>query len=130
MKLIIADTKTGKSYQIEIDKDKASMFVGKKIGEKLDGGVLGASGYSFEIRGGSDSNGFPMRRDVSGLRKASILLSSGPGYRPKMKGIRKKKTVHGNTIGADIVQLNLKTVEYGSANLADIFPQTKKEYKK
>lgn len=130
MKLVIADTKTGKCYQTEMDKSKDSLFIGKKIGEKIDGGVLGASGYSFEIRGGSDSSGFPMRRDVRGPRKAAILLSSGSGYRPKMKGIRRKKTVRGNTISAEIVQVNLKTVEYGSAKLEELFPQTKKEEKK
>ncbi|VVB98011.1 30S ribosomal protein S6e [uncultured archaeon] len=131
MKAVISDPKTGKSYQAELDKGKDSALVGKKIGDKLDGGAIGAAGYSFEVRGGSDSSGFPMRRDVSGSRKLAVILSSGPGYHPKMRGVRKKKTVRGNTISADTVQVNLKALEYGAAKLEELFPpKAKKEEKK
>jgi small subunit ribosomal protein S6e len=131
MKAVISDPKTGKSYQAELDKSKDSVFVGKKIGDKIDGGEIGAAGYSFEVRGGSDSSGFPMRRDVSGARKLAVILSGGSGYRPKMNGVRKKKTVRGNTISADTVQVNLKALDYGSAKLEELFPpKAKKDEKK
>lgn len=130
MKAVISDPKTGKSYQKELDKGADSALIGKKIGDKVDGGILGAGGYALEIRGGSDTSGFPMRRDISGSRKMKPLLSGGTGYRPKMKGVRKKKTVRGNAISADTVQVNLKVLEYGAAKLEEIFPQAKKEEKK
>lgn len=123
MKVVISDPKTGKSYQLELDKAKDILFVGKKIGEKIDGEMLGFSGYSFEVRGGSDSSGFPMRKDISGARKIAVILSSGSGYHPKIKGIRKKKTVRGNTIAADTTQLNLKIIEFGTANLEELIPK-------
>lgn len=130
MKAVIGDTKTGKSYQVELDKAKESALVGKKIGEKVDGGLLGAAGYSFEVRGGSDTSGFPMRRDISGTRKIAPILSGGAGYRSQMKGIRKKKTVRGNTISGDTVQVNLKAVEYGAAKLEELFPKAQKKEEK
>ncbi len=130
MKAVISDPKTGKSYQVELDKSKDSALVGKKIGEKIDGGAIGAAGYALELRGGSDASGFPMRRDISGTRKMAAILSGGSGYRPKMNGVRKKKTVRGNTIAADTVQVNLKVVEYGTAKLEELFPQKEKKEEK
>lgn len=130
MKLVISDPNTGKSYQTELDKGKESIFMGKKIGDKVDGTSLGLTGYSFEIRGGSDTSGFPMRRDVSGSRKISSILSSGPGFRSKIKGGRKKKTVCGNTISPEIVQVNVKVLEYGTTKLEEIFPPKEKIEKK
>ncbi len=129
MKAVISDPKTGKSYQVEFDKSIDSMLIGKKIGEKIDGNSIGASGYVFEVRGGSDTSGFPLRKDISGTRKIKVILSKGVGYHPKMKGTRKKKTVRGNTIATDTVQVNLKTIEYGTAKFDELFPQKKKEEK-
>ncbi|MFA5077629.1 MAG: 30S ribosomal protein S6e [Candidatus Micrarchaeia archaeon] len=131
MKAVISDPKTGKSYQSELDKGRETALAGKKIGEKVDGGSIGLAGYSLEVRGGSDTSGFPMRKDISGTRKIAAILSGGTGYRPHMKGVRKKKTVRGNTISADTVQVNLKILEYGSAKLEELFPpKEKKEEKK
>ena len=45
MKMIVGDGKTGKSYTVEIDKDKAVFLYGKKIGEEVDGGEFGLAGY-------------------------------------------------------------------------------------
>lgn len=131
MKLVISDPKTGKSYQAELEKGKETVLIGKKIGEKVEGDALGIAGYTLEIRGGSDTSGFPMRRDISGPRKAAVVLSGGTGFRSHMKGGRKKKTVRGNTISAETVQINTKVVAYGAAKLEELFPpEEKKEEKK
>lgn len=130
MKAVISDPKTGKSYQTEFDKAKESALVGKKIGEKIDGGLLGAAGYSFEVRGGSDNSGFPMRKDISGSRKVAPVLSIGVGYRAKAKGIRMKKTVRGSMISTDTAQVNLKILEVGSVKIEEIFPPAAKKEKK
>ncbi|MEW6529069.1 MAG: 30S ribosomal protein S6e [Candidatus Micrarchaeota archaeon] len=130
MDLVISDPKTGKSYQFELGKDKGQVLIGKKIGEKIEGNLIGAAGYIFEIRGGSDASGFPLRKDIPGARKIATILSGGVGFRSKTKGLRKKKTVRGNTIAMDTAQVNLKTLDYGAAKLDELFPQKKKEEKK
>lgn len=127
MKLVISDPKTGKSYQTDLEKGREAAAVGKKIGEAIDGGQFGAAGYSLEITGGSDSSGFPMRRDISGGRKIAVLLTKGVGCNSKKRGERRKKTVRGNTVTDDTVQLNLKVVQAGPAPLEQLFP--KKEAK-
>lgn len=131
MKLVIADPKDGKSYKVELDKTKESAIIGKKIGDSVDGGTIGAAGYSFELTGGSDTSGFPMRRDMSGTRKASVLLSKGTGFNAKRDGERRKKMVRGTAYSSDIIQVNAKIVQPGPTPLGEIFKQEpKKEEKK
>ncbi len=136
MKLVINDGKAGKSYQKEIPKEKEALLVGKKIGEKVDGGMVAElPSYQLEIRGGSDKDGFPMRPEVPGQRRVSLVLSQPPGIKISRKGFRKKKTVAGNTVSDSINQLNLKVVEYGPKSLEELGLKTaakegKKEEKK
>jgi small subunit ribosomal protein S6e len=134
MKIVIADPKSGKSYGIELPKDKESGLIGKKIGEKIEGGSLGADGYVLEITGGSDTAGFPMRKDVSGPRRVGVILTSGTGFRPQGKGVREKRNVRGNIISDQIMQINAKVVTPGAKPLEELFPKAasgeKKEEKK
>jgi small subunit ribosomal protein S6e len=129
MKIVISDTKAGKSYGLEVPKDKESALLGKKIGEKVEGGAFGAEGYELEITGGSDAAGFPMRKDVSGPRRAGVVLSSGTGFRFQGKGVRAKRNVRGNVISDQIVQVNTKVVQAGSKKLEELFPAAAKEKK-
>ncbi len=124
MKLVISDPKTGKAYQKEISDEEAEIFFGKKIGEEVDLSPIGLNGYVAVIRGGTDRDGFPMRADVHGTGRKSVLIGSGPGIRKKRlkyKGERRRKTVRGNTVAADIAQLNLKIVKEGAKKLEEIF---------
>ena len=89
-KLCIGDPKTGKSHQIIITGDNADSFMGKKIADKIKGEKLDLPGYEFEITGGADYCGFPMRKDVSGPVRKKILLVKGVGIRNKEKGIKKR----------------------------------------
>ncbi|VVB99661.1 30S ribosomal protein S6e [uncultured archaeon] len=133
MKIVISDSKTGKSYGIDVPKDKETSLLGKKIGDKLEGGAVGADGYALEITGGSDLAGFPMRKDVSGPRRAGVILSSGTGYRTAGKGVREKRMVRGNIISDQIMQINAKVITAGSKPLEELFPKAageKKEEKK
>ena len=113
LKLVIG-TKSGKSYQKELTKNEAETLYSRVLGDELNGDVLGISGAKFIITGGSDSSGFPMRRDVSARRKR-ILISKSLGFRGKLRGkrfggLRIKKTVAGNSVHEKIHQLNLKCV--------------------
>lgn len=129
MKADVSDPKTGKSYSADVPKDKESMLIGKKIGESVDGGIVGAAGYSLKITGGSDLSGVPMRPDVGGPRRARLLLSAGPGFRSTKKGERAKKTVRGNIISDEVMQVNFMVVEAGAKPLEELLPQKPKEKK-
>lgn len=129
MKIVISDAKTGKSYGLELPKDKESSFIGKKIGDKVEGGAVGAEGYELAITGGSDMSGFPMRSDVSGPRRAKVVLTSGTGYRRSEHGRREARIVRGNIISDQIVQINAKVVSAGSKPLEELFPKAAGEKK-
>jgi small subunit ribosomal protein S6e len=87
----------------------------------VDADILGLGGYGLEIRGGSDTDGTPMRKDVSGAVRKRILITSPPGYRPKEKGKRRRKSVRGNEISPEISQINVKIKEYGAKPIEGIF---------
>jgi len=107
----------GLTKLIEID-EKKFRFEGMKIGDTIKGGLVGFPNYEFKITGGSDSSGFPMRRDVHGPVKKKILVSKrGTGYKPKRKGQKRRKTVRGNEITFDMTLINLSVVKYGEAEL-------------
>ncbi|WP_456450190.1 30S ribosomal protein S6e [Palaeococcus sp. (in: euryarchaeotes)] len=120
-KVVISDPKSGVAKQIEISYKKAEALIGLKIGDTFDASLLGVKlnevlgvevpeNVKLKITGGTDKDGFPMRPDVHGPRKIRILVSRGPGFRPKDKGERRKKTVRGNTISPEIMQINTKIV--------------------
>lgn len=121
MKIVISDPKTGKSYQVELKEPESRKLIGMKIGDKIDGGLLGLPGYELQITGGSDKDGFPMRPDVAGMGRKKVLLSNPPGFRPKKEGERRRKYVRGNQISEAIVQVNTKIVKYGEKPLNEIF---------
>ena len=107
----------GLSKIVQID-EKRFRFEGMGIGDVIKGGLIGFPNYEFEIRGGSDASGFPMRKDVHGPVKKRILVSKrGSGYKPKRKGERKRRTVRGNEITHDMTLLNLKVIKYGETEL-------------
>ena len=106
------------TYQIEADDAKA--LNGLVIGDEFDGGIVGLDGYTLKITGGSDKNGFTMKKDVPGTRRIKSLLTGGIGYHPKADGVKRRKTVRGNTIADDIVQINSVVVNEGSKPIAEI----------
>ncbi|OIO22375.1 30S ribosomal protein S6e [Candidatus Micrarchaeota archaeon CG1_02_51_15] len=120
MKIVIADCKTGNCFQKEVEKTKEAQFAGKKIGDDIEGGIAGLPGYTLTITGGSDKDGFPMRHDIDGQRRVKAYLSKGAGIRHSIKGVRRKRTVTGNKISANTVQLNAKIKEYGQKPLAEL----------
>jgi small subunit ribosomal protein S6e len=107
----------GLSKLIEID-EKRFRFENMKIGDTIKGGLIGFPNYEFQITGGSDASGFPMRRDVHGPVKKKILVSKrGIGYNPLRKGQKKRKTVRGNEVTSDMTLINLKIIKYGESEL-------------
>ncbi|MFH1054319.1 MAG: 30S ribosomal protein S6e [Candidatus Woesearchaeota archaeon] len=115
---LVFGLKTGKNIQREVKDKEAEVFLGKKIGETINGNEIGLEGYEFEITGGSDNCGFPMRKDVQGTSRKRITSIGGVGFTKKGKGIRAKKTVCGNTVHSRIIQINLKVLKEGKTPLA------------
>lgn len=132
-------TAGGRAYSIDITGSNYNHFLGKKIGDNVDGMFVGEgdqalSGYKLQITGGSDVTGRPMRPDLDGSRVKSVLVSPGVGYkgkryvkknaqvyRYKYDGIRKRRNLRGNVISQDTRQINLKVVEAGKRTLPAIF---------
>jgi len=110
-KIIVGDSETGKSQSLEMEGTRAVPLVGRKLGEVIDGSVVGMGGYKLQITGGSDKDGFPMRPNVHGGVRASVILSEGVGFHPPRQGERKRKTIRGNIVTEEIVQINMKIVE-------------------
>ena len=122
-KVNFGDPKTGKTVKKVISEDQAQVFLKKRIGDKINGKDIGFEGYEFEITGGSDYCGFPMRRDVIGASRKRVLMVSGVGIRKKKrKGRKVRKTVAGNTIHPKTAQINLKILKMGSKPLAEEKP--------
>lgn len=128
-KFVISEPKTRKSYQLDVDQGKSEGIVGKKIGDEFDGDVIGLSGYTLKITGGTDKDGFPMHSSLKGRGKKKIILSGPPGFHPKRAGQRKRKMVCGDTISSDIVQVNVKVtnIKAGAKPLSGLMPKPKKE---
>jgi small subunit ribosomal protein S6e len=104
-KLVVSDPKTGKARTYELKESQAQLFVGTKIGDIIDGTVVGVPG-KVKVTGGSDKSGFPMRRDVLGGVKKYVLLTKGVGFKKSSAGEKKRKLVRGNTITDEIFQVN------------------------
>jgi len=107
---VLAEIFRSKAFQITISGEKASVFLGKKIGDVVDASIVGITGKKLLITGGSDFAGFPMIPTLPGSGKRALLLSGPPGFHPKEKGERRRKMVRGNTISDEIVQINTKLV--------------------
>ena len=108
----------GKSYQIEKDQ-KDSPVLRKKIGETIQGDFLNLHGYELQITGGSDKDGFPMRKDIDSAMRRKILTGKCIGFNAGKKGLHRRRTLRGNTISEDIAQINCKVVKEGQASLED-----------
>ena len=140
-KAVINDTKPsakGRSFSVEITGSNFNHFLGKKIGDSVEGMFVGEgesslNGYKLQITGGSDKTGRPMRSELEGGNVKSILITAGTGYkgkryvkknskiyRYKYDGLRRRRNLRGNTISTDTHQLNLKVLEYGKKSLGSI----------
>ncbi|MBS3071285.1 30S ribosomal protein S6e [Candidatus Pacearchaeota archaeon] len=131
--------KTGKTFHLDIDNEE---LIGKILKDKIAGTEISPelNAYEFQITGLSDKAGFTSMENVEGIGLKRILLTYGKGMkkRPKKEGKRKRsknrpkglklrKTVRGNTISPEIVQINLKILKEGSKKLSEIFPDQNKK---
>jgi hypothetical protein len=60
-----------------------------------------------------------MRKDLDTTARKKILVVEGIGVKRKRRGQRQRKSVRGNTISAQISQINLKILKYGKEKLGE-----------
>lgn len=121
-KIVINDN-DGKSYNFEVTGHHAQSIIGRKIGDEIDGINVNLPGYKLQVTGGTDGSGFPMRRDFDGsARKRLLLANDTTGFHPvNAPGKRFRKSVRGNTVSDQIVQVNMKVTKAGSKPVAEHF---------
>jgi len=129
-KVVVSEPKSRKSFQVEVDQSKAAGLIGKKIGDEFNGDLVGLVGYALQITGGTDKDGFPMHPGLKGSGRKKLLLTEPPGFHPQLKGQRRRKTVHGNTISDEIVQINAKIIKMGEKPLEQLMPKKEKKEEK
>ncbi len=44
--VVVGDPESGSSYQLEAEEQDANRFIGRSIGEEVDGGAVGLDGYT------------------------------------------------------------------------------------
>jgi small subunit ribosomal protein S6e len=121
MKLNVSYPPTGCQKCIEIDDEKKlRVFYDKRMSQEVDGDALGDQfkGYIFKITGGNDKQGFPMKQGV--LTNNRVRLLMGPNttcYRPRRTGERKRKSVRGCIVAADLAVIHLVIVKKGDEDL-------------
>jgi small subunit ribosomal protein S6e len=118
--VVVGDPDDGATHSFDVDGQDANRFVGRSIGETVDGSAVGLSGYELEVTGGSDTSGRPMREDVDGSGTAAVLLEGGVGFEPTVDGERKRVTVRGAEISDETRQINAKIVARGDESVEDL----------
>ena len=126
-KAVINDVKTGKSYQVPVTGHHANSLIGKKVGDVVDGIFVGLPGYKLAITGGSDKDGFPMRRDLPGVKRRRILLTRGIGFQSMEPGLRMRMSIRGNAVSPEVSQLNLKITQFGSKSVDELIKVEEKK---
>lgn len=139
------------AYKFEIGHGKrtahleaeSELILGKKLGDKISGDEIDSklAGYELEITGASDKAGFPSMKEVEGPGLKRKLFEKGfslrklkkrkktANRRKIKKGMRKRRTVRGNTISQDTVQINLKVLKEGNSKFDELFPAKQKAEK-
>lgn len=109
-KVVVSDTKTGKSEVLEAKDAVAQLFMGRRLGDTVDLSAVGQN-YKVKITGGSDKAGFPMRADILGGGKRYVLMTEGVGFRNADEGEKRRKLVRGSLITDEVYQLNAVKVQ-------------------
>ena len=106
-KIVVGDD-AGDTRQFDVDGQDANRFIGREIGDEVDGAAVGVDDVDLALTGGSDKAGRPMREDVPGSELKELLLEGGVGYKPSRDGERKRVTVRGRQVSEETVQINAR----------------------
>ena len=121
MKLNLAYPATGCQKVVEIDDErKLRALYDKRMSHEVDGEQLGEEfkGYIFKITGGNDKQGFAMKQGILTAQRVRMLFSKGHScYRERRPGERKRKSIRGCIVSADMSVINLVVVKKGEAEI-------------
>merc|ERR1712110_374176 len=121
MKLNISYPATGCQKLIEVDDEKKLRpFYDKRMATEVSAEHLGDEwkGYVVRISGGNDKQGFPMKQGIMTNGRVRLLLSKGHScYRPRRTGERKRLSVRGCIVDANLSVLNLVVVKKGDNDI-------------
>jgi len=124
MKLNVAFPSTGAQEIFEIhDEHRLRIFYEKRMGAEVEADLLGDEwkGYVLRICGGNDKQGFPMKQGVLSNIRVRLLLSKGHScYRPRRTGERKRKSVRGCIVDANLSVLSLMIVKKGEQEIPGV----------
>ncbi len=119
--VVVGDPDSGSSYQLEAEEQDANRFIGRSIGEEVDGSAVGLDGYTIEITGGSDDAGRPLTPEVAGSNLKEVLMKERQtGYQPSRDGERRRITVRGREISDAVAQINASIVDRGSTDVDEL----------
>jgi len=121
MKFNISYPPSGTQKCIEVDDEKKlRALYDKRMSQEVLGDDLGDQfkGYIFKIAGGNDKQGFPMKQGVITNTRVRLLLGKNTTcYRPRRDGERKRKSIRGCIVGADIAVVHLIVVKKGDEEI-------------
>jgi len=116
----VSDPETGTTYQRSVEEGDAPRFMGREIGDEVDGEPVGLPGYTIAITGGSDDAGRPMHESVDGPVLSEILTDGGTGFNPTRDGERRRVTVRGAEVSAATRQINAKITGRGEESVKEL----------
>ncbi|QLG49274.1 30S ribosomal protein S6e [Natrinema halophilum] len=123
--VVVGDPESGSSYQLEAEDQDANRFIGKSIGEEVDGGAVGLDGYTLEITGGSDDAGRPLNGEVAGSSLKEVLMKERQtGYKPERDGERRRITVRGREVSDAVAQVNASITDRGSTEVDELLSES------
>jgi len=115
------------AHQVTVSGHHANSLIGKRMGDEGEGIFVSLPGYKLQVTGGSDSDGFIMRKDIPGISRRKILLTKSVGFKPDDRGVRRRKAVCGNTISLNTSQINMKVIESGSKPMKELLEAAQEE---
>lgn len=119
--VVVGDPDSGDSYQFDVEDQAGNRFVGRELGEEVDGSPVGLEGYSLRLTGGSDTAGRPLRKDVAGPNLTEVMLAGrSTGYHPDREGERRRVTVRGREVTDEVVQINATISERGEQSVHEL----------